>query len=80
MKIKGDIKRTIISLLLVSAIIGFIFLSSLRTDTDFGVAGYVILLIFFSFITGLVTVFLRLVGVITKRKRLFYNFMSSANN
>jgi hypothetical protein len=79
MKIKGDTKRTLISVLLVSAIIGFIFLSSLWTDTDFGVAGYVFLLIFFSFIVGLVIVFLRLVGVIKNRKRLFYNFLGVLN-
>jgi hypothetical protein len=79
MKIKGDIKRTLISLLLVSAMIGLIFLSSLWTDTDFGVAGYVFLLILFAFIVGLVTVFLRLVGVIRNRKRLFYNFMGVLN-
>jgi hypothetical protein len=79
MKIKGDIKRTLISLLLVSAIIGFIFLSSLWTDTDFGVIGYVFLLIFFGFIVGLVTVFLRLIGVIKNRRGLFYNFMGVLN-
>ena len=79
-KMKANTKNTIISLLIIVAILGVvIFLSSLATDTDFGGSGYVFLLIFICLISGLITVFLRLIRLIKNTETLLYNFIGTFN-
>jgi len=77
---KANTKNTIISILITAALFGFaIFLSSLATDTDFGGSGYFFLLIFASLISGLITVFLRIIRLIKNTETLLYNFIGTFN-
>lgn len=74
-----NLKNTLISILITSALLGFvIFLCNLATDSDFGGFGYIFLLIFFGFIAGLIAVFLRLICLIDTRS-LLYNFVGTFN-